>query len=160
MESLSMPIAGKGASEELDGQNIARTSCIPGGQFPDLRNQMIRIKSVIRLILTALCAGMILAQTPAPSGRKPTPSPKDEAFAKMRKLRNDLPAYVDAIVKFVSDFPDSKSGDNTYRCMQKPRHPRQSVDWVTQAPLGPRDPDLLWRVNRAEIGILSPDLYI
>ena len=57
-------------------------------------------------VIIALFFSMsLLAQAPAQTQPKPAPSPKEEALNRMRALKDDPPAYIDAITKFVVDFP-------------------------------------------------------
>jgi tetratricopeptide (TPR) repeat protein len=57
-------------------------------------------------VIIALFFSMsLLAQAPAQTQPKPVPSPKEEAQNRMKALKDDPPAYIDAIAKFVLDFP-------------------------------------------------------
>ncbi len=51
-----------------------------------------------------------VAETPKPT--PPPASPSEEAFKKVRALRTDAPAYVEALVKFLIEFPRSRESDS------------------------------------------------
>ena len=63
----------------------------------------------LSLVLALFFATAVLAQAPA---SPPPASPKDEAVKQMRALRNDPPKYLEAIISFLTTFPDSNEAES------------------------------------------------
>jgi tetratricopeptide (TPR) repeat protein len=69
--------------------------------------------TLLLIIATTLFAQEQPKKAPeTPPAAPPPASPSDEAFKKLRALRTDPPAYVDALVKFLNEFPQSRESDS------------------------------------------------